>query len=128
MDRCGEEKGTYRTAFQHTTADLRARGEPKPLVLQSAIGLPQITQIHATLGGHGPVLDEFQHLVLDVGVEQGAFRLEQGDEIVHELAGGDLGQEVGAAVFHAGICQLDGGDVVSSRRVLLERAGGSDQL
>ena len=50
--------------------------------------------------------------MLDVFVHRSqAIRFEQGDQVVHKVAGSDLGEEVGAAILDTGVGQLERGNL-----------------
>lgn len=50
--------------------------------------------------------------MLDVFVYRSqAICLEQRDQVVHKVAGCDLGEEVGAAILDTGVCQLESRDL-----------------
>lgn len=104
------------------------RREVVAFSLQTAVDFVDVAEVVAAFGGSCPRLDEFKHLVLDVVVwGNGRWGLEQGREVVHELARCDLLYKVGAAILDAGVCevqcrQLDVGVLVAY--ALLERAHG----
>ncbi|KAJ6437693.1 retrovirus polyprotein [Purpureocillium lavendulum] len=105
--RQGQE--TYRTAIYHAAGYGDARRKLIPLALQRPVDLANVAQVVTVLGGAGPRLYQLQHLALDVGVDgDGPYSLKQGHEIVHELARGNFGEEVGSAIFDTGVGELAG--------------------
>lgn len=94
---------TYRTAFQHTPTNLILRGEAEALILQLAVGLAKIIEIHAALGRHSPVLNEFQHLLFHISIQGSPLRREERHKIIHKLARRNFRQKMGAAILHARI-------------------------
>lgn len=58
-------------------------------------------------GSRCPSLYQFEHLGPHLQVDgswSGGFQ--ERDKIIHEFPGGDLGEEMGAAILDAGICKL----------------------
>jgi hypothetical protein len=99
---------THSTAINHTAGDVFSGREPEALVLEGPIDLVDIDQVGAAIGSSCPCLNELQHLALDSivwGNRRGG--LQQRCQVVHELARGDLGDEVCATVLDACVCELE---------------------
>lgn len=55
------------------------------------------------------MLDQLEDLGANIMIDRRwADGFEQRDEVVHKLFGGDLGKEMLAAIFDAGVCKLQG--------------------
>lgn len=66
------------------------------------------------------MLDQLENLGANVMVDRSwADGFEQRDEVVHKLFGGDLGKEMLAAIFDAGVCKLQG--MSASRGIAKQR-------
>ena len=98
---------THCAAINHAAGDVLSGRESEAFVLEGAVDLVDIDQVGATIGSSCPCLNKLQHLALDSivwGNSRG--RLQQRRQIVHELARGDLGDEVCAAVLDACVGEL----------------------
>lgn len=82
--------------------------ELEALALQAAVDLAHVAQRVAPLGGRGPRLHQLEHLALDVVVRGHVRgRVEEGSQVVEELARRNLLDEVRAAVLDARIGELE---------------------
>lgn len=123
-----DDRTTHCAAINHTARDVFSGREAEAFVLEGPVNLIDIDQVGATIGSSCPCLNKLQHLALDSIVwGNGRGRLQQRCQIVHELARGDLGDEVRAAVLDACVGELvsqlavrqtpssGGGDIHSER-------------
>lgn len=100
---------TYRTAVNHAARHRHPRWKLESFSLQGSVHLANIIQLVSAFGGSGPVLDQLQDLGANIVVDRSwTDGFEQRDEIIHELFGGDLGEEMLAAIFDASVCKLWG--------------------
>jgi hypothetical protein len=98
---------TYSTTVDHAACNANARGELVALALQCLVDLPDVGILVSTFGSSGPSLDQLEHLGPHLQVDGGGSRgLQERREVVHELAGRDLSEEVRAAILDACICEL----------------------
>lgn len=105
--RDANRRQAYRTAVYHAARDGDARGKLEALALQGLVDLPNVSEFVAAFGGGGPGLDELEDLGADLGVDaDGADGFEERHQALHELAGGDLGEEMGTAILDAGVGEL----------------------
>jgi hypothetical protein len=59
------------------------------------------------LGSRGPGLDELEDFGAHFGIHgAGTDGLEQRNQALHELSGGDFGEKVRTAIFNAGVGEL----------------------
>lgn len=84
-------------------------------MLQRPVGLCNIHEGISSSCTTGPILDELEDFGLDIGVDRlggggedvaTASSLQQGYQIVHELAAGNLGGKVAASILHACISEV----------------------
>ncbi len=119
-------------AVDHAAGDCDLGREAEAFSLQAVVHRADIRQLVSSLCRSGPALNEVEDLLLDVLVHcSHAICLEQRDQVVHKLAGCDLGEEVGAAILDAGVCQLEGRDLDIGILVaysLLQRSHGIFRL
>ena len=78
----------------------------RTFTLKCPIYLAYIAQAWLALKRGGPILNEPKDLVLDVMVQHGD--LKNRNEVVHELARGNLGQEGVTAILYANVGKLKG--------------------
>lgn len=119
-------------AIEHACGELNLGRECETFLLQAFVDFVDVGQVVSALCGTRPGLDEIEDLLFDVFVDSSdAVGFEEGDEIVEELARGDFGQEVGAAVLDAGIGEFQGGQLDIGILVaypLLQRSHGIFRL
>ena len=99
----GKAKPAQTHVGQCRSTSYASRG-PRTFVLQLLVYRADVAECGLALEGNGPVLDIAQDGGLDVVVEGG--HLEDGDKVVHELAGGDFSEEVVAAILNTDVCEL----------------------
>lgn len=95
---------TYRATVNHAASNLALWWEVEPLILQFPIRLPKVDELNPSLCSQRPALNKLQHLLFDVLVEGYAIGFQKRYQIVHEFARRNFGEEMGTAVFYAGIC------------------------
>lgn len=116
---------TYRTAVNHAARNRDPWWKLKTFSLQRPIHLTNIVQLVSALSRSGPVLDQLENLGANIMVDRSwADSFEQRDEVVHKLFGGNLGKEMLAAIFDAGVCKLQG---KSASQSIAEQRKRSDQ-
>lgn len=98
--------------IEHAAGNLLLRRKAEAFVLECPVRLGHVCEAVPTLCGRGPVLDQLEDLCLDVvvGLDVAA-RLQDAGEIVDEFPAGDLGDEMCAAVFDAGVSEVQGGEL-----------------
>lgn len=79
--------------------------------LQCLIDFFNVAKVGAALGSSSPGLDEFEDLALDVVVDGSSVGLDQRGQVVDELARGNLGHEVGAAILDARVGEVQGSNL-----------------
>lgn len=98
---------TYSATINHTARHGGPRRELETFPLQGPVCIVDILQVVATFGCGSPGLYQLQNLGSDFDIHGGGTDcVEEGDEIVHELSGGDLDEEMGTAVLDASVRQL----------------------
>lgn len=98
---------TYGAAIQHTACNVLLGRELEAFSLQISVDLIDVYQIAPALCSDCPRLDETQHPPLHFLVRRnGSMSFQQRCKVVHELARGNLGDEVCASVLYAGIGEL----------------------
>lgn len=108
-----------RGRVEHTARHLLSGREVEAFVLERSIGFGDIHQRIPSLSPARPILDQLQNLRLDVRIYRLrrrkririAPRLQQTDQIIHKLPTRDLLHEMGAAILHARIDQVEGGEL-----------------
>lgn len=107
---CADKRRTYRAAVDHAARDGDSGREVVALSLQLLVDLSDVSKFVTTLGCGSPGLYQLKNLMLDFVIYGGGTNgLEQGGQVVHKLSGGDLGEEVGAAILDACVGKLPSG-------------------
>lgn len=98
---------TYCAAINHAARHRDPRRELIALSLQTLVYFADVRQLVPPFCGAGPRLNELENLGFHFGIDgDRANGLEERGQVVHELAGGDLGQEMRPAILHACVCKL----------------------
>lgn len=110
-----------RTAIDHAAGDGRSRWKLEALSLQCLVCLINILELVSVLGGCSPGLYQLQYLSSNIHVDRrGSNCVKKGDQVVHELPGGNLGEEVVAAILNTCVGQVQSAQL--SVRVLVANA------
>lgn len=96
-------------AVEHAAGNLGLWWEVKTFSLQRLVGLANVYQVGPSLCSSGPRLDQFKYLLLDLVIQGStSVSLEEGCEIVDELARGNFSHEMGASILDARVGKVQG--------------------
>lgn len=97
-------------AVEHAAGNLLPRWEVESFVLQCSVAFREVVQAVLSLRTNSPVLDELEHLASNLRVAS-IRRLQQADQVVHELPAGDLLHKVAASILDAGVGEIQRGEL-----------------
>jgi hypothetical protein len=101
---------SYRTAINHAAGHGNLGGELVSISLQRSVHFANVRKFVSTFGCTRPRLYQLKNFALDFGVDSSAANcLEKRHQVVHKLAGGDLGQEMRSTILDTCIGKLDAG-------------------
>ena len=92
---------------EHAAGNLLSGWKVETFVLQGFVALGEVVQAVLSLCANSPVLDELEHLASHIGVAS-IRRLQQADEVVHELPAGDLLHKMAASILDARVGKVEG--------------------
>lgn len=102
-----EVEETYCTAVDHAAGDSHLGRELVAFALHRLVHFANVAQFVPALCGSSPRLYQLQDLRFDLRVDSsGPDGLQERCQVIHELLGCNLGEEVGAAVLEASIGKL----------------------
>lgn len=90
---------------EHAASNLLSGRKVETFVLQGLVAFGEIIQAVFPLCANSPVLDELEHLASHVDVAS-IRRLQQADQVVHELPAGNLLHEMAASILDARVGKI----------------------